>query len=223
MGNVGSIGDINGEAALLSTAQLRAIMPGARVADIQRYLPALNKYLPLYDMTTPERIGAYLGQIAVESNNLRSTSESLYYKTPGRLHSNWPSLFPQLEDETPYLRNPEKLANYVYANKYGNGPKETGDGWLYRGGGVLQITFKNNYRDIGNDLGLDLVATPDLVRNNPTVAVRASLQYWKNNGLNQYADRGNYQSLTRRINTKMLDYDRRVAITQNALRVLRNQ
>lgn len=75
-----------------------------------------------------------------------------------------------------YANNPEKLANYVYGGKYGNGPESSGDGWKYRGRGFNQITFKDSYRKYGNLLGLDLVGNPDLL-NDPTVAARAAIAF----------------------------------------------
>jgi putative chitinase len=131
--------------------------------------------------------------------------------------------FPTLDSEQAYLRNPKKLANYVYGNREGNGKSESGDGWNFRGSGLIQLTFKNNYQAVGAKLGLDLISNPDAVRNDPEVAVRAALQYWSNNRLNKYADKGDYKGLTYNVNRGMLEYHKRVEITQNALILLNQQ
>jgi putative chitinase len=208
--------------ALLGSDRMQEIFPNAKSGDFEHYLPALNRYLQEYNMTTPERVAAFLGQVGVESMGFTKTSEDLYYKTPGLLTRTFGSTrFPTLESEADYLRNPEKLANYVYADRYANGSPSSGDGWAYRGSGLLQITFKDNYSRIGGELGLDLVANPDLVRNDPDVSVRASLQFWKDRELNQYVDTGNYAGLTKKINSASMDYTTRLDITQQALQVLR--
>ncbi len=105
------------------------------------------------------------------------------YTTPGRLQAVYGSkLFPTPESENDYLRNPEKLANYVYANKYGNGAADSGDGWSYHGSGLIQLTFKENYLKVVNILRLDLVANPDLVRTDPDVAVKQHCNFGKITG-----------------------------------------
>jgi YD repeat-containing protein len=209
---------------LLTQDQLQRIVqskyPKATAANIARYLPALNSRLSEYNMTSPKRIGAFIGQVAVETGGFSSITEGLTYKTEGRLRTVFPSLFPTLDSEKPYLGQPEKLANYVYANRYGNGDANTGDGWSYRGSGLLHITFKDNYERIGNEIGIDLAGNPGLLRSDPDTAVRASLQFWKDRNLNRFADNGDYRSLTGIINAGRLDFATRVAITQEAIKVL---
>ncbi len=204
----------------VSLNQIQAIFPKAESSNIEKYLPALNKYLPEYGITTPERIAAFLGQVGVESDLFSDTTEDLYYKTEGQLSKNFSSKF-ECVSEIPYHKNEKKTAIYVYGDRSDLGNLGGEDGWNYRGSGLLQITGRDNFKRIGNNLGLDLVNNPDLVRTDPEVAVRTSLEYWKVNKLNIFADQGNIPALTKIINQKSLELSTRIVYTNNALNVLK--
>ena len=99
----------------------------------------------------------------------------------------WPKRFPTIEKAVEYERNPEKIANFVYAKRLGNGDAATGDGWRFRGRGVLQITGRENYRSTGSNIDLDLEAAPELLEQ-PLAAALSAAHFWKSRGLNALAD-----------------------------------
>jgi len=118
----------------------------------------------------------FLGQVLHESGMLERLEEGLSYSTAQRLCDVWPKRFPTVADAAPYVRNPEGLANRVYAGRMGN--VDAGDGWKFRGRGLVQVTGRDNYAAVGQALGMDLVRDPDqLLR--PAVALRASVAWWE--------------------------------------------
>jgi putative chitinase len=114
------------------------------------------------NIPTNEALAHFIGQIAHESGNFTSTTENLNYSTAGLL-ATFGKYFKSTAETVGYARNPEKIANKVYANRYGNGPESSGDGYKFRGRSGLQLTFKANYEAFGASIGVDLVQNPDLV------------------------------------------------------------
>ena len=121
----------------------------------------------------------FLGNVLHESSMLERLEEGLYYKTPGRLMAIWPSRFPTLESELPYLRNPEALANKVYGGRMGN--VNPGDGWRNRGGGLIQITGADNLRAVQAATGIPVYDNPDLLRKPTVEALRVCIAWWEGN------------------------------------------
>jgi putative chitinase len=124
-----------------------------------------------------------------------------------------------LDVAQPYHRNPEKIANKVYADRMGNGNEASGEGFKYRGRGLIQLTGKDNYRACGEALGVDLLDNPDLV-SSPQYAALSAGWFWDKNKLNQFADANDMTGLTKRINGGTHGLDDRVARTQTAIDVL---
>ena len=145
---------------------------------------------------TPERLAMFLGQWAHESNFV-AQAENLNYSAR-RLRQVWPSRFPTQASAVPFAYNPRALANKVYNGRMGN-RVGTDDGWNYRGKGWPQLTGRNAYRLYGDDLGLNLVADPDLMLR-PEVSAAVCGQYWTDRGLNRLTDAGDIQGVTRGIN-----------------------
>jgi putative chitinase len=171
-------------ADILSEAQLRAFLPTApRLAE---WTAALNAAMARFEIDSPARAAAFLAQVAHESGELQRVAENLSY-TAKRLMVVWPRRFPTLDAALPYERQPEKLANYVYAKRLGNGDVPSGDGWRFRGRGLLQITGRGNYSAAGNALGLPLESQPELLET-PGPAALAAAQFWQSRGLNVLAD-----------------------------------
>jgi putative chitinase len=167
----------------LTTNQLKAIMPRC---DTDKWIPPLDAATERFEINTPTRMAAFLAQVAHESQETTALSENLNY-TASRLRAVWPKRFPTLEVAQRYERNPQRLANYVYAGRGGNGNEVSGDGWRYRGRGLFQLTCKDNYRLAGDALHLPLVENPDLVTT-PEVAALTAAHYWQRLGLNVLAD-----------------------------------
>ena len=168
----------------LAKDQLKAIMP---LCDADLWIAPLNAAMERFEINTPTRMTAFLAQLAHESTETTQLAEGLYYSRPERLCAVWPKRFPTPAAALPYTKNPQKLANFVYANRGGNGDEASGDGWRYRGRGLFQLTFRDNYRLTGLALNLPLADDPDRV-STPEVAALIAANYWQRLGLNALAD-----------------------------------
>jgi putative chitinase len=168
----------------LTEQALRSFLPG--LADAARWVSPLNEACDRFGITTAARLAAFLAQVAHESGNLRRLEENLMYSAKG-LIGTWPRRFPSLEMAERFARQPERIANFVYANRLGNGNEESGDGWRFRGRGLIQLTGRGNYHTTGAALGLPLEAQPELLFQ-PGPAALAAAQFWSSRGLNELAD-----------------------------------
>jgi putative chitinase len=119
----------------------------------------------------------FLGQVLHESAHLEEIEEGLYYKTPGRLMATWPSRFKSLDDERPYLRSPEALANRVYGGRMGN--TEPGSGWRNRGSGLIQITGADNLCAVQEATGIPVFDNPELLRQPTADCLRVCIAWWE--------------------------------------------
>lgn len=187
----------------LTIEQLQSAMPRLKraLSEAEKFIDPLNDALVEFEINAPKRQSAFLAQIAHESDDLLRWSENLSYSAQG-LRETWPSRFQSPDKARALARKPEAIANYVYANRLGNGDEASGDGWRYRGRGVIQLTGRENYRKFGGLLGVDLEAEPDLAAT-PATGFRIAGAFWVENGLNALADRGDVESfiqITRRIN-----------------------
>src|SRR5258708_4961538 len=167
----------------LSAQELTDIMPRA---DTAKWLAALNDAMREWKIDSAPRMAAFLAQIAHESSDLNRLDENLRY-TAKRLRDVWPKRFPSLKAATPYANNPEKLANRVYAGRLGNADEASGDGWKYRGRGLIQITGLSNYESCKDALDIDVVSNPDRLLE-PAIAARSAAWFWNSHGLNALAD-----------------------------------
>lgn len=180
------------------------------------WLEPLTAAFNRFDINTPERQAAFIGQCAHESGSFKTLQENLNYSAKG-LNATWPSRFPSEEAAQPFHRNPEKIANKVYSGRMGN--TEEGDGWKYRGRGLIQLTGKDNYRLASDALGVDFVANPDLVLTREYAALTAAW-YWNKRGLNKEADAKDFTGMTKKINGGTIGLADRVAHINTALNVL---
>lgn len=182
-------------------------------------LAALCEEMPKYSIDTPLRICHFLSQLSHESAGFSVTQENLNYSEQGLL-----KIFPKyFKDglEKKYARKPQMIASRVYANRMGNGPEDTQDGWKFRGRGFVQLTFKSNYTMyskliFGDDL---LVKNPDLALETVT-AVKIACEFWKQNGLNALADKDDVLSITKRINGGTIGIDHRKQLLEKAKKAL---
>lgn len=153
-----------------------------------------------YGVCTPLRIAHFMAQIEAESG-LIPKRESLYFKTIQGLRATFKTPFLGKSDAfvSKYLKDSVKCANYVYANRGGNGPEASGDGFKYRGGGFLQNTFKNGYALLRAKTGFDFVADPNIILDEEK-ALLCALLFWDENGLNRYADADDLDAVSDQIN-----------------------
>lgn len=185
-------------------------------AKAEEWIDAINQTFETFGIDTEVQQASFLGQCAHESNNFTALVENLNYKAES-LCKVWPKRFPTLEMAQPYHRNPEKIANHVYANRMGNGDEASGEGFAYRGRGLIQLTGKANYQACGDALGVDLVSDPDLV-STPQYAALSAGWFWSTHHLNNIAE--DITAVTKKINGGTIGLEDRVAKTQAVLDVL---
>lgn len=182
---------------MLKRADLEAVMPlAADVSDA--VVEALDAAMRRFAIDTPARMAAFTAQLAHESGQLRRWTENLSYRWE-RLRQVFPKYFASDAEAQAFDRQPQRIANRVYADRLGNGPEASGDGWRYRGRGPIQLTGRDNYRACGSAIGVDLIGDPDLLAT-PGPGCLAAAWFWSRNGLNALADAGDFVAITRRIN-----------------------
>jgi putative chitinase len=154
-----------------------------------------------FQINTPLRLAHFLAQCGHESGGFKATSENLNYSAKG-LMGIFKKYFPTEALANAYQRNPQKIANKVYANRMANGDEASGDGFKFRGRGYIQLTGKANYTAFGKAIGEDITANPDVVSGK--YALLSAAWFWSNNGLNKLADGGSTDavvtSITKRVN-----------------------
>jgi len=154
-----------------------------------------------FGINTPLRVAHFLAQCGHESGGFRVTSENLNYSAKG-LNGIFKKYFPTEAAATPYARQPQKIANKVYANRMANGSEASGDGYKFRGRGYIQLTGRDNYTQFGKAIGVDIPSNPDSV--STTYALASAAWFWSKNGLNKLADGGATDavvtSITKRVN-----------------------
>ena len=201
---------------ILSKAQLAEIIKGNPYID--HWYEALEQALPDYDINTPERVAAFMAQTAHESGEYRAIKENLNYRAVS-LRKVFPKYFPTDELANTYAQNPEKIANRVYANRMGNGPEESGDGYRYCGRGLIQLTGKSNYQAFADSIEI----TPEEVSEYLATfegAVQSACWFWEANNLNKWADSGDMVMLTKKINGGTIGLEDRIKHYNHVLEVL---
>jgi len=175
--------------SLITIDQLDMAVPMARYEDLVKYVDSLNEGLARFEINTPNRIAAFIAQVAHESGDFRYTEENLNYSWSG-LRKTWPAKFPTDELAQQYHRQPERIANLVYADRYGNGSEASGDGWKYRGRGLIQLTFHDNYVAYSRAISdPSITGAPEQVAQ-PRHAALSACWFWQSHGLNPIADAG---------------------------------
>jgi putative chitinase len=167
----------------VTLVQLQQIMPNLPLADALRYLTPLNSAMAEFQINTPERVSAFLAQLAVESHELSRWNE-LYTLRPDYHLPGSPRPAHTATDQEDYF-------NYWYGNRPNLGNTQPGDGYRFRGRGPIQLTGRDNYAAAGTALGLDLLGNPDLVSDyllHPEVGFRVAAWFWQSHGLNEIAD-----------------------------------
>jgi len=211
----------------ITSQQLLQILPNAgQVAGV--FVPVLNTGMNRYQIVGQKRIAAFLAQVGHESGQLTRLVENLNYSADG-LANTWPNRYAESDGKGGYVKvlvkdrqrnkpnalglslagKPEQIANNVYAGRMGN--TAPGDGWKYRGRGLIQLTGKTNYRLCGEALSLDLLTQPELLEK-PQHACMAAAWFW--------SSKGDIETITRRVNGGLTGLADRQAIYARALKVL---
>ena len=187
---------------LITEEQLKKIFTGCKKDKLKIYVPAFNEVWPKYSIDTPKRIAAFLGQIGVESGELRYDKEL-------------PSIYNKKD-----VSNKQEPTGTLYEGRKNLGNIQKGDGPKYIGRGILQITGRANYTLYANKLGMDLVENPDLACQ-PSVAVNIACQYFVDRNLLKFADSWDIEEITKRVNgTRMLHLIERKKYSETALAIL---
>ena len=203
----------------LTKDQLRKLLP--KNPYIDQWHSALSQLLPDYNINTPQRIAAFVAQCAHESGNFMVLRENLNYRA-ATLRKIFPRYFPTDAMANEYASKPnrqEAIANLVYANRMGNGPPESGDGWRYAGKGLIQLTGKSNYTWFAASLQISVEDASEYLLTFEGAA-QSACWFWETNNLNQWADKGDIVTLTKRINGGTIGLDDRIKHYEHALHVL---
>lgn len=203
---------------MISASQLNAA--GIAPTQAASFVQALNAAMDRFDIVTTPRIAAFVGQCMVESSCFVHTEENLYYSHADRLVAIFPREFRTAADAAPYTANPAKLASFVYANRNGNGGDASGDGWAFRGRGLLQMTGRTAYANAAAALGHAYLTSPDLVAL-PEDACLTAAWWWDQHHLSVLADANAIDAITRAVNGPgMQEAALRRQYTQQALAAL---
>jgi putative chitinase len=203
----------------LTKDQLKQLLP--KNPYIDHWFNALSKLLPDYEINTPQRIAAFIAQCAHESGGFTALKENLNYK-PATLRKLFAKYFPTDELANEYCAKPNKqeaIANRIYASRMGNGDEASGDGYKYCGRGLIQLTGKSNYIAFADSLQI----TPEEASQYLATfegAAQSACWFWEANNLNQWADKGDILTLTKRINGGTIGLEDRIKHYEHALHVL---
>lgn len=190
------------------------LLQAAKIKNPEKWLDAVQVTCDRFEINTDKRIAAFLAQTAHESGGYTMLEENLNYSDV-TMATVWPNRFAEMgPDKKPIKENgknkpnkfalalhrkPEMIANVVYSNRMGNGTIESGEGWLYKGRGLKQLTGKDNYTRCGKAIGIDLVDRPELLLL-PEYAALSAGWFWEANKLGAFADNDDFVGMTKKIN-----------------------
>jgi len=203
----------------LTLSQLQQLIP--KNPYVKQWHNALSQLLPDYEINTPQRIAAFVAQCAHESGGFTALKENLNYKAV-TLRKIFPKYFPDDQTAQHYANLPNKqeaIASKVYANRMGNGPEASGDGYRYCGRGLIQLTGKDNYSWFAASLGITVEEASQYLETFEGAA-QSACWFWETNGLNRWADTGDILTLTKRINGGTIGLEDRIKHYNHALHVL---
>jgi putative chitinase len=184
---------------------------------IDQWYAALEQLLDDYEINTPQRVAAFVAQCAHESGNFVFIKENLNYKAAS-LMKTFGKYFPTADIAAQYANKPERIANRVYANRMGNGDEASGDGWRYCGRGLIQLTGRDNYTFFAGSMDIPVEEAAEYLATFEGAA-QSACWFWETNNLNQWADRGDILTLTKRINGGTIGLDDRIKHYEHALHI----
>ncbi len=192
--------------------------PSADPATVASMIAEQDR-LDQFGIDTPLKTANFLSQTAHESGGFKIAVENLRYTTAARLCAVWPKRFPDEAAAAPYVGNPEALANFVYAGRMGNGAADSGDGFRFRGRGLIQITGRTNYTKVGELIDLALATDPDLAAS-PEHAFLVACGTWKVIGAAALPEDASVEAYTRVINGGLVGLADRQALFAKAKTLL---
>ena len=200
----------------LTLDQLKQIIPKNQYVGYWHH--ALAQLLPQYEINTPDRIAAFLAQCAHESGGFVFIKENLNYRWQS-LRKVFPKYFPTDQLAQQYEKQPQKIANRVYASRMGNGPEESGDGWRFCGRGLIQVTGRDNYSWFAASLQISPEEASEYMETFEGAA-QSACWFWESNNLNQWADKRDIVTLTKRINGGTIGLEDRKKHYEHCLHIL---
>jgi putative chitinase len=209
----------------LQKEHLAALIPGNK--DVDAWHAALVEVMPKYGINTERRAAHFISQCAHESGNFRTLEENLNYseKALNAVFGRYFGAAPK-RNAAEYARKPEKIANYVYQDEFRSkggqmGNVKDGDGWLFRGRGLKQLTGRNNYTGFGKSIGMTAEEAAEYVAT-PKGAVESACWFWDTNKLNTIADTDDVVKMTKKINGGNIGLADRQARYKKAMEVFGN-
>lgn len=202
----------------LTLDQLKKLLPKNPYVDHWHH--ALEQLFPDYEINTANRIAAFIAQCSHESAGFTALKENLNYKAE-TLTRLWPKLFPAGVAKA-YASMPNKqeaIANRAYGSRMGNGSEESGDGFKFCGRGLIQLTGRNNYQAFADSLEMDIDDVPEYLATFEGAA-QSACWFWEENKLNQWADKGDILTLTKKINGGTIGLEDRIKHYEHAITVL---
>lgn len=204
---------------MITVSQLKQLLP--KNPYVEHWHHALEQLFPDYDINTPRRMAAFIAQCAHESGGFMVLKENLNYKAAS-LRKIFPKYFPNDQIAQEYASKPNKqeaIANRIYANRMGNGDEASGDGFRYCGRGLIQLTGKSNYQSFADSLEMKVEDVPEYLATFEGAA-QSACWFWESNNLNQWADKGDILTLTKRINGGVIGLEDRIKHYEHALHVI---
>ena len=187
--------------------------------EAQVWFDAMTRVLPKWNIDTVDRVAGFIAQTSHESGGYSVLTENLNYSAEA-LDKIFPKYFKRAgRDARNYHRQPEKIANVIYANRMDNGGTDSGDGWRFRGGGILQLTGRYNYTQFGKAEGMSAEEATEFVRS-PIGALASACWFWDTNNINKYCDTQDITGMTKRINGGTIGLEDRKKHYAHALEVL---
>jgi putative chitinase len=204
------------EIDMITQEQLQSFFEDTNEEIIEKFVDPLNAAFERFEINTPQRIAMFLAQVGHESAGLTAVRENLNYKA-ATLSKVFPKYF---RDRNPadYERQPEKIANLVYGNRMGNGPEESGDGYKYRGRGLIQLTGHDNYNAFANSMGMAIDEAVQYLET-PEGAAMSAAWFWNSRKLNAVADAGDIVKSTKLINGGTIGLEERTELYEEALEI----
>jgi putative chitinase len=175
------------------------VATGIPSAQAQSFAAPLQAACDRFSIDTPGRMAAFVAQCAHESSNFTALEEGLFYRSADRICKIFPSRVANVAAAQALVGNPQALADCVYAGRNGNGDEASGDGYRFRGRGLIQLTGRANYERAANALARDYIADPDLVAAADDACLTAGW-FWDASKLNALADAGSFDAITRAVN-----------------------
>jgi putative chitinase len=204
---------------MITVGQLKQLLP--KNPYVEHWHHALEQLFPDYEIDTPKRMAAFIAQCAHESGGFMVLKENLNYKA-ATLRKIFPKYFPTDQIAQDYASRPNKqvaIASKVYANRMGNGDEASLEGHKFCGRGLIQLTGRSNYQAFADSLEMNIDDVPEYLATFEGAA-QSACWFWDTNKLNQWADKGDILTLTKRINGGTIGLEDRIKHYEHALHII---